>query len=102
LWYLINVVCVIGLVRWAWRVSGGGPLEGAGAPDWREHLVFGIGLACAFRFVMDCLAHQQIDLVIGALLMGGCLALARSRGLLAATAFGLAAALKCTALLWAP
>jgi hypothetical protein len=40
--------------------------------------------------------------LIGCLVAGGCLALSRGRDLLAATAFGFAAACKCTPLLWAP
>jgi hypothetical protein len=57
-------------------------------------------MLCAFRYVLDGLAHQQTDVVIGALLVGGCCALARGRSLTAGTVFGLAAAIKCTAVLW--
>ena len=60
------------------------------------------GCLCGFFYLQNCLAHQQTDIVIGAMLVGGCLLLVRGRILLAATAFGLAAACKCTALLWAP
>ncbi len=40
--------------------------------------------------------------MIGALLLGGCVLLNRQRSLSAAVCFGLAAAMKCTALLWTP
>jgi hypothetical protein len=100
-WYLINVVCLIQMLRWAWRLSGGGPLQDAGT-KLTEHLICILGLSCALSYSINCLAHQQTDILIGALMMGGCLALSRTRGFLAATAFGLAAAIKCTALLWAP
>jgi hypothetical protein len=101
IWYALNVLCIIGLIGWAWRLSGGQKLEEGGV-GWREHLVMVLGLVCASRYIMDCLAHQQVDLVVGALLLGGCLLLSRSRSWSAATAFGLAAAIKCTALLWFP
>jgi hypothetical protein len=48
------------------------------------------------------MAHQQTDLVIASLMLGGCLLLAQSRTLAAATCFGTAAAFKCTPLLWVP
>jgi hypothetical protein len=101
-WYLLNVVCLVQVLRWAWWLSGGGPLQGPRAGGAREHLICFLGLACALSYAVNCLAHQQSDLVIAALVLGGCVALARSRGWLAATAFGLAAALKCTPLLWGP
>jgi hypothetical protein len=100
-WYVLNALCIIGLIGWSWHLSGGRKLEGAGV-NWREHLVMLLGLVCASRYVLDCLAHQQVDLVVGALLLGGCLLLSRSRSWSAATAFGLATAIKCTGLLWCP
>jgi hypothetical protein len=101
IWYALNVLCIVGLVGWSWHLSGGQKLEGVGV-NWREHAVMLLGLACAARYVLDCLAHQQVDLVVGALVLGGCLFLSRSRSWSAATAFGLATAIKCTALLWCP
>ena len=102
LWYLINAVCLVLLFRWAWRLSGGGRLEGDPAPRRGEHLIFLAGLACSLSYAVNCLAHQQNDVVIAALVLGGCVALSRSRRWLAATVFGLAAAIKCTPLLWSP
>ena len=101
-WYLVNVLCLVLLFRWAWHLAGGDRLQGVPSPQRREHLIFFIGLVCSFSFALNCLAHQQTDLVIAALVLGGCVALARSRSWLAATAWGLAAAIKCTALLWSP
>jgi hypothetical protein len=100
LWFALNVVCFIFIFRWAWHLSGGGTLEGPRARDKTEHLICFLGLALAHRYALNGISHQQTDLVIGVLLMGGCLALARGRPLLAATGFGLAAAMKCTPLLW--
>jgi hypothetical protein len=101
LFYVINVVCVTLLCRWAWRLAGGGRLQNAGTSR-SEHIAFALGLLCAFRYVLDGLAHQQVDMIIGCLVLGGCLALSRSRNWLGATAFGLAAAMKCTAVLFVP
>ena len=41
-------------------------------------------------YAFNAVSHHQTDLVIGALLMGGCLALTRSRSWAAAVCFGLA------------
>jgi hypothetical protein len=101
-WYLVNVICIALWLRWSWRLSGGGSLQFARATDPKEHVVCFLGLVGALSYAVNCLAHQQSDLVIAALIMGGCMALSRSRGWLGATAFGLAAAMKCTALLWSP
>lgn len=98
-WYLVNAACTVLLCRWAWQIAGGGRLEG-GAVAWGERLACVLGLACGFRYVMDGLAHQQTDVVLGALLLGGCVALRRGRAALAATCFGVAAGAKCTPLLW--
>jgi hypothetical protein len=100
-WYLVNVVCLVLLWKWAWRLAGGGPLEGSRG-DWRERLACLLGLAVAVRYGFDGLQNQQTDMVIGMLLLGGCLLLIRARPFSSATMFGLAAAMKCTPLLWAP
>jgi glycosyl transferase family 87 len=100
-WYLVSVLCLVCLWRWAWRLAGGGRLQEEMTP-WQEHVACMIGLACAFRFGIDCLQNHQTDLVIGILLLGGCLFLRDSRVLAAATCFGIAAGMKCTALLWCP
>ena len=101
-WLLVNLICLIAMLRWSWRVAGGGRLEGSPASKASEHLVALLGGLCGLFYLQNCLAHQQTDIVIGAVLAGGCLLLVRGRPLQAATALGLAAACKCTALLWAP
>jgi hypothetical protein len=101
LFYAVNVLCVVLLCRWAWMLAGGKRLHDPATPR-SEHVIFALGLACAFRYVVDGLAHQQVDVIIGCLVLGGCAALFRSRPWLAATSLGLAAAMKCTPLLWCP
>jgi glycosyl transferase family 87 len=102
LWFGTNVVCLLTLLRWSWRVAGGGQLESSEKNKGTERLVAVLGCLCGVSYLENCLAHQQTDIVIAALLAGGCLLLGRGRSLSAATAFGVAAACKCTALLWAP
>lgn len=99
LYYLANAAAMLLLCRWAWRLAGGEPLKGVRPVAWKERLAWMLGLCCGFRYVVDALAHQQPDLLIGALVLGGCVLL-HSRPLLAATCFGIAAATKCTPLLW--
>src|SRR5207302_1487825 len=59
-----------------------------------------LGLACSVRYGLNGIAHQPTDIVFGALLLFGCWCLSRNRDLSAAGCFGVAAAMKCTALLW--
>jgi hypothetical protein len=101
-WFIINATCLLALLRWGWRLAGGGRLEGSPASGNRERLAAVLGCLCGISNIENCLAHQQTDIVIGALLAGGCLLLGCERPLLAASSLGLAAACKCTALLWAP
>jgi hypothetical protein len=93
----LNLICVAYVLRGAWRLAGGGRLTVPA--EFRAAL---IGACCGIFYIHNCLVHQQTDVFIAALLVGGCLALSRDRPLLAATGFGLAAAMKCTPLLWAP
>ncbi len=93
----MSVGCAVFMLGGAWRLAGGGRLREP--PEARAALA---GACCGAFYIHNCLVHQQTDVFIGALLVGGCLALRRGRGVLAATGFGLAAAMKCTALLWAP
>lgn len=100
-WMVVNLAGVYAMLLWSWRASGGQRLEGRNAP-WSEHLSALLGCLCGVFYLNNCLAHQQTDIVIGAALAGGCLLLVHGKNFLAATAFGLAAACKCTGLLWAP
>jgi hypothetical protein len=100
--YLLNITCFAVMVRSAWTLAGGRRFPSLAERPTREHLVAALGLCCGLPFALDALAHQQTDLVIGCCVLAGCLALSRGRDLTAATGFGLAAACKCTALLWAP
>ena len=67
----------------------------------REHAIFWLGLGCGISSCLDAITNQQTDLIVAALVIAGCGALMRGRDLRAGIWFGLAAALKCTPLLWA-
>lgn len=95
-WYGINVLFIGGLLVLGWRTARGS----ATVVD--EPAVFWIGMAVGFPFVLHSLAHQKIDAIVAAVAIGGCFLLARGKGIAAATCFGLAAAVKCTPLLFAP
>jgi Glycosyltransferase family 87 len=94
-WFAVNAIALILLVHFAWKIASGG-----GVSTRTEALAWWLGLACGLRYAIDCLAHQQTDVVIGALLIGGCYALVRDRPLLAATLIGLAAGCKATPVLF--
>src|SRR5262249_24760617 len=96
-----NLACIVWMCRWAWRLAGGGRLQGAPASA-SEHAAAILGTLCALTYIHNCLAHQQTDLLIGALLLGGCLLFSRAHTLAAASCWGVAAAMKCTPLLFAP
>jgi hypothetical protein len=100
-WLLVNLSALVAMLSWSWRVAGGTGLDGVGA-NRRERWAALLGGLCGIFYLHNCLAHQQTDILIGAALAGGCLLLVRGRPILAATLFGLAAACKCTALLWVP
>ena len=96
-WYAANVACLVILWRGAWTLSGR-----RGAIGKNEHIIAGLGMACGLTSALANIDHQQTDLLVSAMLIGGVLALARGRDLTGAVLFGLAAGMKCTALLWIP
>jgi hypothetical protein len=100
-WFAVNVACTFALARWSWRLAGGPPLEAGSAPA-QEHRAAVLGVLCGIPYIENCFAHMQTDVVMGAILVGGCLLLARGRDMLAASCLGVAAAIKCTPLLFAP
>jgi hypothetical protein len=103
IFYVVSCACIVYVVRSAWALSGGGRLEGAGAEvQPKEHLVFLLALFCAGRFLLNALSHLQTDLLVAALVMAGCMALRANRSFVAASWIGLATAMKCTPVLFAP
>src|SRR5258708_34907956 len=101
LWFALNGTALLILIRGAWKVSGGGALEGAQPASRREHMIFGLGLLCGIYYAFDALTNQQTDLLVAALVIAGCQALGRRNDWKAGLLIGVAAGVKCTPLLWA-
>lgn len=101
-WLAVNALALVVCLRAGWQLAGGGRR----LPGWEssrsEHWILWLGLACGGYYIIDSLGHQQTDLVISALLLRGCLAIREDRSLLAGVLLGIAAACKCTPLLFAP
>ena len=101
-WFAINAVALIFSVNGAWRLAGGMPLRELPFKEKGEWLAFCAGLACSLTYTLNAFAHQQTDVLIGALMIGGALYLRAERQALAGSLIGLAAAFKATPLLWGP
>jgi Glycosyltransferase family 87 len=101
-WVIVNLLAVGVLLVGAWRLSGGRGFPGQAGTERFDHIAYWLGGMCVVGFILDAAANWQTDLLIGAMLMGGCVLLARGRGLAAGVTFGIAAAFKCTPLLFAP
>src|ERR1700721_3858507 len=64
---------------------------------WHKPAIAILALLCSLRFVQETLEHRQTDLLIGAIIMAGCLIWQRGTHLsdwLAASCWGFAAAMK--------
>jgi hypothetical protein len=100
-WYVVSILSIVGMVRWSWRAAGGSalpPLQGRLSRDWQ---IAAIGVLIAAPFALNTLAHQQVDLMIDALIAAGCLLLLRGHHVIAAVLIGLASACKGPPLLFA-
>lgn len=98
-WYFVNVMAMSAAVACAWRLIGATSLAKLDRTWWT---VFWLGLFLASRFLVAPLENQQFDVVITACVFAGCLALWHDRDLSVAIWLGIAAAMKCTPLLFAP
>jgi hypothetical protein len=100
-WLLVQFASLIILWRLSWKISGGHPLD---RDRWTlaEAAICILGLIAGMRYVQGAFGHQQSDILIDALLVAGCFAWQRRRDLLAASAWGIAAAFKGPPLLLAP
>ena len=99
LWYVVNILCGGVLIVGAWRLSGGPPL--VGLPR-RPLAIFTVAMLINLRYTIAPLQHQQFDLVIAASAILGGVMLWRGRDRTAGVWLGIAAAMKCTPLLFAP
>ncbi len=98
-WYLLNVVAGGVACISAWRLIGG-PAWGGLQGRWLA--VCWITVALMLRFFIGPYQNRQFDMVIAALLLGGCWRLAGGHERSGSVLLGGAAAMKCTPLLFAP
>ncbi len=100
-WYAINALCAVVLIRASWQLAGGASFAAA---QWarREWAAAALGMLCAGTYILNTFAHQQTDLLISALMLAGAVELVRGRDPGASALLGLAAACKATPLLWVP
>jgi hypothetical protein len=96
--WLMNTVGATILTACAWRLSGR-PLSLRPSP--REQLILVVGLTAFLGAVFEVMVNRQTDLVVGGLAVGGCWLVVKNRDWLGGTGIGLAAAIKCTPLLFA-
>lgn len=101
LWWFANAVAGAVAFAGAWRLAGGSFSDPRRWPR-AEIAAFWAGLLAVVGFTFDAVTNQQTDLILAGLVIGGCWAIARGRGITGGTLIGLAAAAKCTPLLFAP
>ena len=92
--HLISFGAMIVVIRWSWRISGGGALPHGEQDFKREVWIAILGILCALRFSFNALSHGQSDVLIALALIGGALALGKERSGLAGVCWGLGAAVK--------
>ena len=99
---LLNGLAAVVLLGGAWHLAGGKVPFQFRHLTRTEAVILTLGVLGGFGYVFDSLASQQTDLIIGAVVIGGCCLLKHGRAFPAAVLIGLAAAVKCTPLLFAP
>jgi hypothetical protein len=99
-WALLNSIAGAVFLLGAWRLSGGAAFWRNDPVPARENWIFVSGFAAAAGFIFDVITNGQTDLILAALIVGGCVALQRSS--IGGALIGVAAAAKCTPLLFLP
>jgi hypothetical protein len=99
MWASLNAGAAAVFVLSAWRLSGGAPWWRDRNIPARETWIFGLGFVATIGFLFDAITNSQTDLLLASLIVGGWHFGRRpwSAGLV-----GLAAAGKCTPLLFVP
>lgn len=98
-YYALNAIAGACAIALAWRLAGAPSLTGLPRRWW---VVLVAGLVIGFRYLLAPLDNVQPDLVLAALVMFGVWQLWHGRDLRAAVWLGVATAMKCTPLLFAP
>ena len=98
-WWAANTAAAAVLVCGSWVLAGG--RFGFRQPP-REWVALALGGLAGIGFVFHVAVARQIDLVVGALVVGGLWAVIRGRTTGGGLLIGVASAIKCTPLLFAP
>lgn len=98
-WWMVNVVCLVLICRWMWKLAGGMKLEPV--TQWTaNHFLWLAGILTGIFYVFNGLSNQSSDLLEALFIFGGCVAMSSRRVFWAAALFGIAAGLKATPLLF--
>ncbi len=97
--WLMNIVGGTAMVVCGWWLTGG---RFALKQSVREWMIAALGLPIFLGFFFEVLVNRQTDLLIGGLAVAGCWQVVRGREWVGGVLVGLAAAVKCTPLLFAP
>lgn len=99
-WLIVNAVALAVLMIACQRLCGGPRPFATITGRWL--FIFVAAMLLNLRYTVAPLQHQQFDLVIAALVVGGCWALGSGWRATAGISLGAAAAMKCTPLLFFP
>jgi hypothetical protein len=100
-WFVVQAISLTIFWTLSWKLTGGKPLN-RGRWTVPELIICALGLIAGMRYIQGVFGHQQSDILIDALLVGGCFFWTQRRDFLAATAWAIAAAFKGPPLLMAP
>jgi len=97
-WGTINIFFLFLAIDSAWKVSHS-VFSSSKKFGW---VAFILGLICAATYFLNCLSHQQFDVIIAGTILYGCLQLSKNKDMTGGILLGIAAACKLTPLLFLP
>lgn len=95
-WGIINIFFLYLAIDSAWKISR----MVFPSTDKSGWIAFIIGLTCASTYFLNCLSHQQFDVLIAGTILYGCLQLSKNNEINGGILLGIAAACKLTPLLF--
>ena len=97
-WGTINIFFFYLAIDSAWKIS-----KSVFASNEKfGWIAFIIGLTCVTTYFLNCLSHQQFDVIIAGTILFGCLQLSKAKDINGGILLGVAAACKLTPLLFLP
>ena len=97
-WGTINIFFFYLAIDSAWKIS-----KSVFASNEKfGWIAFIIGLICVTTYFLNCLSHQQFDVIIAGTILFGCLQLSKAKDINGGILLGVAAACKLTPLLFLP